>query len=148
MKKHRNKNYMKVVTWSDEDQCFIGRCPELFAGGVHGDDELKVYRELCQAAEEWVATLERDGKPLPKPSRSHGFSGKFVLRMSPRMHEALAVKAALRSQSLNAYTVMALAASAGVDAMLGDTSAPAAGLMAVGESPASYLASPRRAKKP
>ena len=152
MEKKQNKNtlaaarrqtaqaaqYMKVVTWSEEDRCFIGRCPELFAGGVHGNDELKVYRELCQAAEEWVAILEKDGKPLPKPDRAHGFSGKFLLRMSPRVHEALAVKAALRQQSLNAYAVMALAAAAGVDPMFGDAAAPVASLMAVGESPGGY----------
>ncbi len=26
--------YAKFVEWSDEDQCFIGRCPELMAGGT------------------------------------------------------------------------------------------------------------------
>jgi hypothetical protein len=30
--------YEKIVYWSDEDQCYIGMCPELFYGGVHGDD--------------------------------------------------------------------------------------------------------------
>ena len=37
--------YQKFVEGSDENQCFIGRCPEIMGGGVHGSDEAKVYAE-------------------------------------------------------------------------------------------------------
>jgi len=50
--------YPKYVEWSDEDQCFIGRCPTLFGGGVHGSDEKKVHAELCQTTEEWIELLQ------------------------------------------------------------------------------------------
>ena len=33
------KSYIKRLTWSDENNCFIGTCPGLFEGGVHGDNE-------------------------------------------------------------------------------------------------------------
>jgi len=33
--KEQAARYTKFVEWSDEDQCFIGRCPELMLGGVH-----------------------------------------------------------------------------------------------------------------
>ncbi len=46
--------YLKIVEWSDEDRCYVGRCPGLMLGGVHGNDEAKVYRELCQVVEEWI----------------------------------------------------------------------------------------------
>jgi hypothetical protein len=36
--------YLKVVEWSEEDQCYVGSCPGLMIGGVHGDDEAEVYR--------------------------------------------------------------------------------------------------------
>ena len=39
---------MKIVEWSDEDQCFVGSCPGLFYGGCHGDDERAVFAELCE----------------------------------------------------------------------------------------------------
>ena len=39
-------HYTKIVEWSDEDGCFIGRCPELIYGGCHGDDPRKVFDEL------------------------------------------------------------------------------------------------------
>jgi len=53
--------FAKFVEWCDEDQCFIGRCPSLFSGVVHGDDEAEVYRELCEAEEEWIELLQKDG---------------------------------------------------------------------------------------
>ena len=60
-------HYEKIVYWSDEDQCFIGMCPEFFLGGVHGDDPVKVFKELLEVVDEWVAIFDEDGKPLPEP---------------------------------------------------------------------------------
>ncbi len=65
MKKDR---YLKIVEWSDEDGCYIGRCPDLTLGGVHGSDEKEVFAELCQLVDEWIEIYERDGLPLPAPS--------------------------------------------------------------------------------
>ena len=45
-------NYVKIVEWSEEDQCFVGSCPGLFYGGCHGHDEQRVFAELCQLVEE------------------------------------------------------------------------------------------------
>ncbi len=59
--------YEKIVVWSDEDNCFIGTCPELFYGGVHGDDAVKVFKELCEVVDEWIEIFKEDGKPLPEP---------------------------------------------------------------------------------
>jgi len=28
--------YLKIVEWSEEDQCYVGTCPGLFYGGCHG----------------------------------------------------------------------------------------------------------------
>lgn len=58
--------YKKIVYWSDEDNCFIGMCPELMFGGVHGDDALKVFKKLNVAVEEVIEIIKEDGKTLPK----------------------------------------------------------------------------------
>jgi len=60
--------YVKVVAWSDEDQCYVGRCPGLMLGGVHGSDERAVYAELCEAVDEWIRLHEIEGRPLPRPT--------------------------------------------------------------------------------
>ena len=60
--------YRKIVEWSEEDQCFVGRAPDLFLGGCHGPDERAVFDELCQIVEEWIEICRKDGTPLPPPS--------------------------------------------------------------------------------
>ena len=62
--------YKKVVYWSDEDECFIGLCPELMFGGVHSDDPVGVFKELSEAVEETIEIMLADGKTLPEPKAS------------------------------------------------------------------------------
>jgi predicted RNase H-like HicB family nuclease len=59
--------YAKIVTWSNEDNCYVGSCPEIMFGGCHGDDEVLVFQELCHIVDEIVALYRQDGKPLPIP---------------------------------------------------------------------------------
>ena len=59
--------YKKIIYWSDEDNCFIGMCPELMYGGVHGDNAFEVFKELNEAVEEVIEIYEEDKIPLPRP---------------------------------------------------------------------------------
>ena len=58
--------YHKWVEWSEEDQTYIGKCPDLMTG-IHGDDPKNVYAELCEVVEEVVAHFASEGRPLPQP---------------------------------------------------------------------------------
>jgi predicted RNase H-like HicB family nuclease len=62
--------YIKIVEWSEADQCFVGSCPDLFYGGCHGDDEKESFAELCALVEEVIELYKQDGKPLPSPTSS------------------------------------------------------------------------------
>ncbi len=64
--KKLSDSYLKIVEWSEEDQCYIGRCPGLMLGGVHGDDKAAVDRELCKIVEEWIEIHQEDDIPLPE----------------------------------------------------------------------------------
>ncbi|MCC5847495.1 MAG: toxin-antitoxin system HicB family antitoxin [Verrucomicrobia bacterium] len=97
----KSDQYLKIVEWSEEDQCYVGTCPGLMFGGIHGDDESEVYRELCQAVEEWVELYEKDGDPLPAATAGKEYSGKFVLRAGKELHKTLAIDAMRHDQSLN-----------------------------------------------
>ena len=57
--------YVKIVEWSEEDQCYVGSAPGLFYGGCHGDDERQVFDELCQIVDEVIESHRKDGMPLP-----------------------------------------------------------------------------------
>lgn len=62
--------YLKFVLWSDEDERYIGYCPDLFPwGGVcHANHEQRCYEELCRLVLEEVEQLERDGAHFPAPA--------------------------------------------------------------------------------
>ena len=59
--------YHKWVEWSDEDGVYLGKCPDLITG-IHGDDPVRVYGELCDVVNEVVAHFETEQRVLPTPS--------------------------------------------------------------------------------
>jgi predicted RNase H-like HicB family nuclease len=70
--------YIKIVEWSDEDQCFIGQCPGIVGPCCHGENEAEVYAELCQIVDEWLEIFKQDGRPLPPPTSGQGFAEKIA----------------------------------------------------------------------
>ena len=69
--------YVKIVEWSDEDQCYAGSCPGLFLGGCHGDDERAVFEELCMIVEETISLYHADGNPLPPATAGRGWANRL-----------------------------------------------------------------------
>jgi predicted RNase H-like HicB family nuclease len=63
----KSDRYHKWVEWSEEDGVYIGKCPDLITG-IHGDDQTKVYVELCEVVEDVIAHFESEGRPLPAPN--------------------------------------------------------------------------------
>ena len=61
--------YLMFVRWSEEDQLYVGYCPDLFpAGGVcHGASPVEAYGKLCEIVEDAVETAEQQGIALPEP---------------------------------------------------------------------------------
>ena len=58
--------YRIVTEWSDEDQVYIGKCPDLVTG-IHGDDPVKVYEELGEVVQEVIDHFQQSGRILPPP---------------------------------------------------------------------------------
>ena len=96
-------NYLKIVQWSEEDGCYVGTCPGLIRGGVHGENEAAVYRELCRVVEEAIELYQADHKPLPLATANKNYSGRFVLRVDKELHQSLAIRAMQEGESLNSY---------------------------------------------
>lgn len=61
--------YLKFVRWSDEENLYVGYCPDLFPwGGVcHAATEEGSYSQLCAMVREEVEELSQAGKELPPP---------------------------------------------------------------------------------
>jgi predicted HicB family RNase H-like nuclease len=109
-KKGAARDYLRVVEWSAEDQCFVGSAPPLIGRCCHGATEAGVLKQLKRIVDEWIRLADRDGTALPTAERSDAYSGRFVLRVPPPVHQALALKARAAGKSLNAYCAEKLAA--------------------------------------
>lgn len=70
--------YVKIVEWSDEDQCFVGSCPGLFYGGCHGDEEQAVFAELCDIVEETISLYRKDNRTLPPATCGKDYANKML----------------------------------------------------------------------
>jgi len=102
------KDFMKVVEWSEEDDCFIGSAPPLVGQCCHGETEEDVYRQLAVIVPDVIETYERRGFALPEATANKTYSGKFVVRVSPEVHKAAAIRAMLERRSLNSYVESSL----------------------------------------
>ena len=98
-----HKHYTYRVTWSEEDQEFVGLCAE-FPSLSYLDENLTtalngIVELVGQVAEDMAAS----GEPIPEPIAEKHYSGKFQVRIPPEQHRMLAIKAAEEGVSLNRY---------------------------------------------
>jgi predicted HicB family RNase H-like nuclease len=103
----KRDQYIKLVEWSEEDQCYIGSVPGWIGRCCHGEKEEDVFRELCEIVDEWIEIYQNEGIELPVPTNKK-YSGKFQLRLGSELHRVLALKALQTGDSLNNFCVKAL----------------------------------------
>ena len=99
--KKTSDDYLKIVEWSEDDHCYVGTAPGLIIGGVHGKSQKKVFDKLCEAVEEAIQILWKEGRPLPAATANKKYSGKIALRIPPQLHKTLAMKAFQDGESVN-----------------------------------------------
>jgi len=105
--KNRDR-YLKVVEWSEEDQCYVGSVPGWIGACCHGDNEEYVFHQLCRIVDDWIDIYTKDGKPLPAATVGKQYSGKFQLRTGSELHQALTIRALQSGESLNNYCIEVL----------------------------------------
>ena len=103
------RNYLRVVEWSAKDRCYIGSAPPLIGPCCHGPSEASVLKQLKVIVDEWIRLRDAEGVALPRPEAAVKSSGRFVLRVSPPVHQALALQAKASGKSLNTYCAERLA---------------------------------------
>ena len=58
--------YHKWVEWNEDDQVYIGKCPDLITG-IHGEDPIILYGELCLVIQDVINHFNAEGRSLPEP---------------------------------------------------------------------------------
>ncbi len=64
------RDYLKIVEWSKEDQCYVGSAPPLVGRCCHADNEADVLKQLSVITEEVLALHLAEGLLLPPPAPS------------------------------------------------------------------------------
>lgn len=101
MKKLRNDHFTYRVTWSEEDNEYVGLCaefPSLSWLAHTPEDALKGIRSVVADV---VSDMKKNHESIPQPLASRKFSGKFMVRVPPSVHRKLTVEAAEAGVSLN-----------------------------------------------
>lgn len=74
-----------------------------FNGIVYADTLDEMEEAVYQTIEDVIEHRRKNGIPIPKPDRITKYSGKFMLRIEPELHEKLALSAKAKNKSLNQY---------------------------------------------
>ena len=104
------KLYAYRITWSAEDEEFVGTCAEFPSLSWLEEDQTAALKGICKLVTDTVAALEKTGEDIPIPLSERNFSGKFQVRVPPSLHRELATKAAEENVSLNRFVGKKLAA--------------------------------------
>ncbi len=97
----KNDHYTYRVTWSEEDNEYVGLCTE-FPGlswlSKTPESALKGIRNIIV---EIIKDMKENGEKIPQPIAHKYYSGKFMVRLPPEVHRSLAIQAAEAGVSIN-----------------------------------------------
>ncbi len=93
--------YTYRVTWSEEDQEYVGLCVEFPSMSWLEKSQEKALVGIRKLVADTVADLKRNKEPVPEPISARPFSGKFMVRVPPEVHRMLTIRAAEFGISLN-----------------------------------------------
>lgn len=98
MKKDR---FTYRVTWSEDDNEYAGLCAEFPSLSWLAKTPESALRGIRKVVHDVVRDMHKKGEVTPEPISSRHFSGKFMVRVPPQVHQKLAIQAAEFGVSLN-----------------------------------------------
>jgi len=103
MKKMRLKNdlYTYRVTWSEEDQEYVGLCTEFPSLSWLAETQELALTGIRQLVADVIADMKNNNEKIPIPISTRKYSGKFMVRIPPEVHRKLAEIAAEEGVSIN-----------------------------------------------
>ncbi len=105
-------HYTYRVTWSAEDGEHVGLCAEFPSLSWLAPTPAKALAGIQRVVRDVLSDMRSTGETLPEPLADRAYSGKFLVRVPPETHRALAVRAAEEGVSLNRLVSARLASEA------------------------------------
>jgi predicted HicB family RNase H-like nuclease len=97
----KNDKYTYRVTWSEDDNEYVGLCAEFPSLSWLADTQEKALKGIRNLVADVLLDMGKTGEPIPEPIATKHFSGKFMVRVPPEVHRKLALQAAEYGVSLN-----------------------------------------------
>lgn len=97
----KSDRYTYRISWSEDDGEYVGLCAEFPSLSWLAKTPEAALRGIRNVVNKAVQEMESNGELPPAPISGRLYSGKFVVRIPPEVHRALALKAAEEGISLN-----------------------------------------------
>ena len=105
-------HYTYRVTWSAEDGEYVGLCAEFPSLSWLAPAHEESFSGIRRLVADVVADMLDNNETPPGPIADRKYSGKFMVRVTPETHRALALRAAEENVSLNRLVSARLANTA------------------------------------
>jgi predicted HicB family RNase H-like nuclease len=97
----KNDRYTYRVTWSEDDQEYIGLCAEFPSLSWLDQTPESALNGIRETVESVIKDMKHTGEEIPQPIACKRYSGKFMVRVPPEVHRNLAIQASEAGVSLN-----------------------------------------------
>lgn len=97
----KSDHYAYRVTWSPEDEEYIGLCVEFPSLSCLDKSPESALKGIRKTVESVVQDMKDNDEKIPQPIASKNYSGKFMVRVPPEVHRSLAIQAAESGVSIN-----------------------------------------------
>ena len=97
----KNDHYTYRVTWSDEDNEYVGLCAEFPSLSWLATSQEAALRGIRALVADVVSDMVSNNEPIPQALATKRYSGKFMVRVPPDVHRELSIKAAEENVSFN-----------------------------------------------
>jgi len=97
----KNDRYTYRVTWSEDDQEYIGLCTEFSSLSWLDQTPESALKGIRETVESVIKDMKDTGEEIPQPIACKRYSGKFMVRVPPEVHRNLAIQASESGVSLN-----------------------------------------------
>jgi predicted HicB family RNase H-like nuclease len=94
-------HYTYRVTWSEEDEEYLGLCVELPSLSWLAASPEGALSGIRKVAAEAVSDMLANGEAVPGALAEKRYSGEFRVRIPPLVHRSLAMEAKEQGVSLN-----------------------------------------------
>jgi predicted HicB family RNase H-like nuclease len=97
----KDDRYTYRVTWSEDDQEYVGLCVEFSSLSWLDKTPELALNGIRETVGNIIKDMRQTGEEIPEPIACKRYSGKFMVRVPPEVHRNLAIQASEAGVSLN-----------------------------------------------